>query len=239
VGDYGKLVVELIGHLPLVEQIEAYWTSGQIEKALPLAEKSISEVDIQRSRAVIDVLAGFRSTRIFKLVQRRFNETKNGYLKEKFISSIGTKRAPVIFQLLLTALTDDNNAVRGSAAKALGQLGSHEAVGPLIERLEDRDENVRHDALIALGKIGDIRAYDAVAAVFTDPAKRRREKMAAAATLLAFQRQEGLDFLQQLADSSRANTRKGVAEVLGAFFTESGAQLLLKLLDDEELSVKA
>jgi HEAT repeat protein len=52
--------------------------------------------------------------------------------------------------------------VRSRAAEALGQLKATEAVEPLTESLTGMVWNVRYQAVIALGRIGDPAARDAV-----------------------------------------------------------------------------
>jgi HEAT repeat protein len=49
--------------------------------------------------------------------------------------------------------------VRRKAADALGWI-KEPAVGPLIETLKDKNENVRYEATMALGEIGDVRAKE-------------------------------------------------------------------------------
>ena len=52
-------------------------------------------------------------------------------------------------------LTDPDSGVRCSAAKALGKIGSEDAIPALSRALEDVDSNVRQQVAEALGKIGD------------------------------------------------------------------------------------
>jgi len=56
------------------------------------------------------------------------------------------------------ALRSDNPALRCAAAAGAGQSGSHEFTGALIDMLADEMEEVRREAVIALGKIGDCSA---------------------------------------------------------------------------------
>ena len=50
--------------------------------------------------------------------------------------------------------------MRSGAVEALGRIGDVRAVEPLIQRLQDEDEDVRSAAAEALGRIGDARAVD-------------------------------------------------------------------------------
>ena len=66
----------------------------------------------------------------------------------------GITRSEVAIPELLQALEDENSFVRGSAAEALGKIGSHQAILGLLQALEDEDFDVRWKAAEALGKLG-------------------------------------------------------------------------------------
>lgn len=67
--------------------------------------------------------------------------------------------ADVLEKLLRNPLED--HRIRMLAARALGQIGCKRSTQALLHSLEDEFPSVRHEAIIALGKIGDIsaRAY--------------------------------------------------------------------------------
>jgi len=58
---------------------------------------------------------------------------------------------------------------RKSAAKALGMLGSRDAVDALIAALKDTDFKVRKSAARSLGQIGDRKAVPALKSAMNDP----------------------------------------------------------------------
>lgn len=58
--------------------------------------------------------------------------------------------------------------VRSDAAEALGEIGDHRAVRPLIAALKDKDWPVRNSAVIALGMIGDSQAVRALRSALND-----------------------------------------------------------------------
>ena len=58
--------------------------------------------------------------------------------------------------------TEEDRDVRARAAEALGRLEAAEAVQPLIAALDDIVWRVRYQAVIALGRIGDPAAKDAL-----------------------------------------------------------------------------
>jgi HEAT repeat protein len=71
---------------------------------------------------------------------------------------------------LLQALTGDKEwYVRWAAANALGNIGSPEAITPLIQALTgDKNESVRRDAAKALGKIGGPESIEPLIAALED-----------------------------------------------------------------------
>jgi HEAT repeat protein len=56
---------------------------------------------------------------------------------------------------LMLALTNEDGTVRGAAAESLGDLGAdaRTAIGALRQARQDREENVRNQADLALEKI--------------------------------------------------------------------------------------
>ena len=69
-----------------------------------------------------------------------------------------TKIGETAVSPLVSALSDGDFYVRGTAAAALGDIGSEQAVPLLIEALGDSDSYVRNNAVEALGKIGSTKA---------------------------------------------------------------------------------
>ncbi len=57
--------------------------------------------------------------------------------------------------LLLKGITSNNPAFRCFAARAIGLTGNRSLVGPIADLLTDEDKDVRREAVIALGKLGD------------------------------------------------------------------------------------
>jgi hypothetical protein len=128
VGDFDALNVDLIGHLPLVDRITAYLESGEINKALKLAKKSISSADRQRSVKVINKLAEFRSIKSIELFKEFIETSQDSYLKEKIIVALGTINRVQSVDALIIALNDRDEKLRESSVKALGELGDSKVV---------------------------------------------------------------------------------------------------------------
>lgn len=72
----------------------------------------------------------------------------------------GGQKSISAIPMLLDALNDEDRRVRSCAAEALGEIGSPDAVEPLIAVLErdGEDWEVQASAAEALGKLGDARA---------------------------------------------------------------------------------
>jgi HEAT repeat protein len=67
--------------------------------------------------------------------------------------------AKSVIRVLITALRDEDDEVRSNAVAALGRIGDHEAVEPLIELARtDREREVRAEAVRALGNLGPMAA---------------------------------------------------------------------------------
>ena len=70
--------------------------------------------------------------------------------------------------MLLAALRDTDEDIRGAAADALGRLGDRRAADALIKCLTDEDYYVRAATAEALGELGDKRALEALAKALKD-----------------------------------------------------------------------
>jgi MFS family permease len=81
---------------------------------------------------------------------------------------------------ILERLDDPSPEVREEAARALGRIGSAEAVGALSSRLSDEDGMIRIEAARALGKIGDRQAVPALADALSSPSAELRAACAEA-----------------------------------------------------------
>jgi quinoprotein glucose dehydrogenase len=90
-------------------------------------------------------------------------------LRAQLAKVAGEARADWLAPDLIAWLRDDNARVRFFAAQSLGKLRTPEAVAPLLALVRenaDRDVFLRHAAVLALSRIGDL---EAVAAHAADP----------------------------------------------------------------------
>ena len=105
-----------------------------------------------------------------ELIETLEKETTLPFSKVGIISSLvrlGDTRAIPHF---IEALSDENHYVRREAARAIGQLGSPEAIEALLEVLENEsDEETRRNALTALGNIGDERTVEPLRQALKEP----------------------------------------------------------------------
>jgi HEAT repeat protein len=69
---------------------------------------------------------------------------------------------------LIAALKNQDQRVRATAAKVLGEIRDVRAVEPLVAALTDSDRLVRWAAADALGELKDTRAVEPLMAALTD-----------------------------------------------------------------------
>jgi HEAT repeat protein len=137
---------------------------------------------------------------------------------------------------LLPLLEDSHFFVRGSAADALGKIGSQRAIPGLLQLLEDSDYSVRGSAADALGKIGSQRAIPGLLQLLehSDSDVRR----SAADALGKIGSQTAIDALLPLLEHSDSDVRGSAAEALGKISSERAIDALLPLLEDSDYSVR-
>lgn len=93
---------------------------------------------------------------------------------------------------LVYDLKHPDPARRKKAAEKLGDLGSRDAVPPLIEAASDGDADVRKEVLAALNKLRDLRAIPAYASLSRDGYRDIRKSAIAALVNLYVARETGL-----------------------------------------------
>lgn len=127
-------------------------------------------------------------------------------------------------------------SVREYAAEALGILKDTEAVGPLIEALNDKDEEVRWKAAWALGNIGDRRAVGPLINSLSDERWYVRRY---AASSLGRLKDKGsvMDLINALNDEEW-QVRRYTAEALGEIGDERAIEPLVNLLNDNDGDVR-
>jgi HEAT repeat protein len=120
-----------------------------------------------------------------------------------------------VHQRLCALLQEDPvPEVRTEAARALGVTGdSNESVEPLVAALDDSSAEVRRAATLALGRIPDARAVEALLGALAERPELWREASAA----LASAADPGLlDRLVPLLDSDSSHVRSGAVRAIAA-----------------------
>jgi hypothetical protein len=104
-------------------------------------------------------------------------------LSVSIIDAMGDNMNLAAADILEILLEYIDEPVRVHAAIALGTLGQHSSVEPLIKALDDPSVQVRENAAIALGKIGDQRAVAPLEQVSTKDVRGKKAAVGALARL--------------------------------------------------------
>ncbi|MCK4766171.1 MAG: HEAT repeat domain-containing protein [Candidatus Aminicenantes bacterium] len=139
-------------------------------------------------------------------------------------------------QLLIDSLMHDNAGKRGSAATALGKIGSEAAVPALIECLKDEANDVRGSAATALGKIGLEGAVPALIDCLKDEADNVRGS--AANALGEIGSEEAAPALIEGLKDVAHNVRGSAANALGRIGSESAVPALIECINDKNNIVR-
>jgi HEAT repeat protein len=159
-------------------------------------------------------------------------------------------RNPSAVDTLLAVLVDEkkDEAIRYSAAKALGELGDPQSVAPLIATLQDNSREIREWAAAALGKIRDARAVAPLIATLADENWQVRKRAVnaledlgelAVNPLIATLRDDSKDARRRTAliDEDK-DLRKSAAIALGRIGDTRAVEPLIASLKDEDEVVR-
>lgn len=127
----------------------------------------------------------------------------------------------------------NSNVAKGGIVRALGVLGDKRAVLPLIKLLQDKDEEVRKEAISSLEQLGDERAVEPLINILKDKDKWVRISTASALGKLSDKRAVE-PLIKSLKDEDYA-VRENVAESLGILKDETAILPLLNLLESEDI----
>jgi len=98
-----------------------------------------------------------------QLIETLTNERASSFARRRALETLGALGDERAVPYLVSALKDDDQYTRREAVRALRQVGSSQAVEPLLSVLaEEDDEYVLREAIVALGHIGDGRAVEAL-----------------------------------------------------------------------------
>ncbi|MCP4348609.1 MAG: HEAT repeat domain-containing protein [Desulfobacterales bacterium] len=236
ISDFNELNLELIGLLPIVNRIFAYWEAGDIERAILLADVSISDDDMYRSRNVINLLATFRSEKGFIILKRHIDSSGDIYIREEIIKTLESMKPAVVLDFLFDLLKHEYTDVRSEAASILEKIGSIESVKPLLPLLEDSNLRVRKSAISALGKIGSINSVALLLTLLKDP-----EPQVRSATVSALGKIGSIEAVEPLVDllkDQSSSVRSYVADVLKQVKSTKIVVPLIDLLREQNSSVR-
>jgi HEAT repeat protein len=140
------------------------------------------------------------------------------------------------FKGLAKAITDDDPEIRDQAKQAIVELGSPDAVPPMLDALDgEQGEEVVLIAADALRGIGDPAAAALVQSVKLDTAQR---KLVAAGMLGRMGDEYGLEPLRELAAHPDLEHRIVGAMALGTLGSSGAVDALVEMLGDGEAAVR-
>jgi zinc/manganese transport system permease protein len=107
-------------------------------------------------------------------------------------------------QDLITALSDEHDNVRASAAERLGQLHEPSALGQLTRALQDNSDAVKEKAAEALGALGRPEAIPALEAALKSPNQDEWVNLREAEALVRCGGKQGMTALMAMAEDADA-----------------------------------
>src|SRR5262249_40016928 len=135
----------------------------------------------------------------------------------------GTREA--LEQVLLDE--DEDPTVRSNAAWALGEKHARRSVDALLQVLSEDEAKIRNSAIIALAKIGDIRAAPFIAEVLDAPDPDSDVRSNAAWALGILKDPSAFDVLVRALDDGIPTVRAAAVWALGEL-ADARALLILK-----------
>ena len=183
------------------------------------------------------LLQNIMSEDILGDILRILRNAKESFRKQYCLVALGTPKATKAVPVILNFLKENSSEVRGSAATALGWIGSESALEALLETLRDEASNVRGSAATALGWIGSEAAVAALLESLHDEDSITR---GSAATALGRIRSEAaVEALLEALNDEASDVRSSAATALGRIGSETAVEALLDTLKDEDSYIRS
>jgi HEAT repeat protein len=244
IGEFNELNIELIGHLPIAERISAYWQAGEIHKALDLADRSISENDITRSKNVIDTLASFQSEEVFNRLKNHLKQLKNSNIRKKIIEVMGEMRPFLVKDTLVKHLKDQDEGVSKIAAEVLFPILNQEEIVeylPFIDKgIEDLEYDLKNRVIDALIQIAYIKSIDPLIKLLDVENSKVQELVSEALIQISEKNKKAipLSILKSLLKNQDTVVRKNAVTFLEMRGGEEAIELLLEVINDQDIDVR-
>lgn len=189
---------------------EAVTTLGEMgdERCVEPLVRSLRDGDWQVREVAIEALGMVGSPAVELLIKK----LRDWDIRKYAIKALGKIRDERVLEPLIAQLRSDE--FKEDATDALVELGQP-ALETLVKALKDKDENVRKQAVIALGRIQDPAAIDALIEMLQD--KDWFIRLTAAAALEKIGDERGRDAIKPLLKDQDLVVKMRVERILAAW----------------------
>lgn len=139
----------------------------------------------------------------------------------------------LLVELQRVLIESDDSGERAEAARALGQLGSGKPVKTLLRSLSDSNDEVREQAILALGQLRSRDAVSPIIVLFQSSEAQRLRSASAFALGLIGDRRAVNPLVAELERSDEVS-RKNIIVALGLLGDPRAVKPLLSIPHDEE-----
>lgn len=133
------------------------------------------EADVQAAAA--DAISGLKLTEAFEDIKIVYDRTSEWLVEFSIVAALGELGDPRGYQLLIDALSSENNLIQTAAISALGELGDVRAVESIVPFVTSDDWQIRYRLVQALDRLGGDEAQSTLQQLVNDEV----EQVAAAA----------------------------------------------------------
>jgi HEAT repeat protein len=181
-----------------------------------------SDADVRWKAAI--ALGEIGDQRAIGPLIRQLSDTDR-FVKSRVAYALGMIGLPAVHPLIRTLREGDGN-LRWGAAIALGRIKDPQAVGPLIQALADKYENVRAEAAASLAAIGKPAIAPLICVLKYSEGDMRIEVMNALGELHA---NDAIEPLVQMLEKADEQERRAIAATVDSILTPSLEPLAKRL----------
>lgn len=220
-----------------------YWVSrsavfslGRIGSpaVIPFLKKALKHYKPDVQEAALIGLGEIQDKSAIPDVSRLMVVADDQYVRWEAMKVLEKMEEGAAIEALVKTLDDKKAGAvsRRIAAEILGELKVKSALPDLLEAFSAKDAEIRWAAVEAVGKIGDVKAREAVEAMLND--KNLDVKMFAIGALGSFGRKESITALSRLLSSKTTEVRKNTIRSLRKIGGSEAIKYIRKALRDSD-----
>lgn len=216
---------------------EDTFVDGLLLQAGLIVREGLADADPRIRANAVEVVAATGRIELMPKVQRLL---KDEFVPVRFaaVLAVGDTEYRIAKDSVERLLKDPDENIKIAAAYSLSKLGNGEKLGIILDAVTSKDQTVRANAAVLLGKSGDKSAVESLYRALRDENSDDKVRLQAAEAIARLGDEQIYPRLWTMLISVYADDRVMGIRAMGALGTTQAKNALITMLDDGVLEVR-